>query len=354
MKSPRLVSVDALRGLTVAAMLVVNDAGDWSHVHPWLEHAAWHGITPPDFIFPMFLVIVGVSIALGLAPAVERGADTALLTRKVLARGARIVLLGLALQAIEWWWVSPDRPLRYMGVLQRIGVCYAAVGLVALHLRTARAQWTLVGVLLAGYGALLAAGGSLEPWTNLADRVDTRLLSAHAWQVQGDRSHDPEGVLSTLPSVASALLGLRLGTWLRQGGRGRLVAAGAALLLCGIAWSLWQPLNKQLWTPSFALLTAGASALLLALAHEGIDRRGWPPLGRSLGINAISAYALGWVAICALAGTRVLQPLYAAVFATPLSGWAPWVPSAVFALAFTAVIWMLMRVFERRGWIVTI
>jgi predicted acyltransferase len=354
--SPRLASVDALRGLTVAAMLVVNDAGDWSHVHPWLEHAAWNGIAPPDLIFPMFLFIMGVSVALALVPRVEAGGNRGMLLRAVLARALRIVLLGLALQWAAWVSMEPGRSFRVMGVLQRIGLCYAALGLMAIGVRSARVQWAVFAALLIGYAAMLA-GGPLDPGLNLADRIDTAVLGRHAYQVglPDGASHDPEGLLSTLPSIATALLGLRAGAWLRVGRTRRLAVGGLAAFALGSAWSLQLPLNKNLWTPSFVLWTGGVSMLALALAHELVDRRGWPALGRTLGVNAITAYALGWLAICALAGSGALGPLYTALFAAPLAGHCPpWVASAAFALAFTAVIWAVMRGFEARGWRITI
>jgi len=173
--APRYASVDALRGLTVAAMLLVNNPGDWGHVYAPLEHATWNGFTPTDLIFPMFLFIVGVSIALALMPRVERGDDTRVLTKTVLVRGARILGLGLLLHLIALF--AFDVPhYRVPGVLQRIGLCFAMAGVLALHTKP-RTQWLMSGALLAGYGALLAAGGTMEPFVNIASRIDTRCLA---------------------------------------------------------------------------------------------------------------------------------------------------------------------------------
>lgn len=352
----RLDSVDALRGLTVAAMLVVNDAGDWHHVHRWLEHAEWHGVTPPDYVFPFFLFIVGVSIALALLPQLERGADRALLQRKVLWRALRLVLLGLALEAVGQLAFHPSRGFRPFGVLQRIGLCYGAVGVLALHLRSARVQWACIAGLLLGYWALLALGGPLALWDNLHDRLDAVLLGRHAYMFDAatGRAHDPEGPLGTLPAIATTLLGLRAGHWLRARDLRTLLRAGLAMAALGALWSVVLPLNKNLWTSSFVLWMAGWATLLLLAAHWLVDRRGWPALGRSLGVNAITAYAASWVAICVLVGSGAMKPLYAALFARPLAGFEPWVPSAAFALAFTAVFWALMRVFYLRGWRITV
>jgi predicted acyltransferase len=360
----RMGSVDALRGLTVAAMLLVNDAGDWSHVYPWLEHAEWHGCTPADFIFPFFLLIVGVSVNLALGPRLGDGpaldatarAWRGAVARGVLLRGARIVLLGLALHLVATLLLH-DRSFRLFGVLQRTGICFAAAGLLAVHVRDARAHWAALIAILLGYWALLAAGGSLQPDQNLADRIDSALLGHLAYQYDAGtgRAHDPEGILATLPALATVILGMRAGAWLRAGEQRKLVLAGVLAVLAGGGWSLLLPLNKQLWTSSFVLWTGGFGMLAIALAHRLIDLRGWPALGRSLGVNAIAAYAGSWVATCAIEGSGIMQPLYDTVFARPLTPYTgPFIPSLLFAAAFTAIFWLLMRGFARRGWLITI
>src|SRR5690606_21445501 len=176
----RLASVDALRGLTVAAMLLVNNPGDWGHVYAPLLHADWHGCTPTDLVFPFFLFVVGVSIALGIVPRVEAGADPGGLQRGVVVRALKIIAIGLLLHALSMWLL--DRPVfRIMGVLQRIGLCFLVAALLALHVRP-RLQWLLIGIILLGYWALLATGGSYAPGENLANRFDTALLGRHQYR----------------------------------------------------------------------------------------------------------------------------------------------------------------------------
>ena len=352
----RINAIDAVRGLTVAAMLLVNDAGDWSHIYPCLEHAEWHGCTPADFIFPVFMLIVGVSISLAMGRQLEAGAATAPLARAVLLRGARIVLLGVALNLVSMLLLD-GHGFRLLGVLQRTGICFAAAGLLAIYVRGARAQWAALGALLLGYWALLLAGGSLDPALNLADRIDTALLGKLSYQYDAATglAHEPEGLLSTLPSLGTVILGLRAGEWLRRGRTGSLAVAGAAAMLLGGLWSLALPLNKQLWTSSFVLWTGGFGMLAIALAHRLIDVRGWPAFGRAMGINAIAVYAGAWVATCLLSYSGVLGPLYEHVFRAPL---APLIgqegASAAFAAAFTAVFWLAAAYAGRRGWRVTI
>ena len=145
----RFTSVDALRGITVAAMLLVNNPGDWGHVYWPLLHAQWHGITPTDLVFPFFLFIVGVSIALGIVPRVEAGADPAVLRRSICMRAAKIIGLGLVLHLLAFW-LMDKAWFRPWGVLQRIGFCFAVAGLFALYVRP-RAQWIFIAVVLLGF-----------------------------------------------------------------------------------------------------------------------------------------------------------------------------------------------------------
>jgi predicted acyltransferase len=343
----RSAAVDSFRGLTVAAMLLVNDAGDWGHVYAPLRHADWHGCTLADLVFPFFLFIVGVSIALSIGPRVEAGMDAASLRRSVLNRALRIILLGLVLHAVLHWLVGTSS-FRPLGVLQRIGICYAVVGLLAIDTK-ARSQWVVVAVLLLGYWSLLIVGGPLTKDGNLASRVDTWVLGRFAYQYDTARGvgHEPEGLLSTLPAVATTLLGLRAGDWLRHRQLRHLLLASVAALILGGLWSLLFPLNKQLWTSSYAVWTAGLAMVALWLAHVLVDHNGWPPLGRSFGVNAITAYAGSWLMLCVLVGMGWKRQLYEHGFAwmTPITG--PYVPSLAFALVIVALWWLVALGLDR-------
>lgn len=347
----RYASVDALRGLTVAAMLLVNDAGDWGHVYAALEHAPWHGCRPADFIFPLFLFIVGVSIQLALVPRRDAGIDAGELARVALVRAARIVALGLALHLAATLLID-GRAFRLFGVLQRIGLCFAAAGVVALYLRP-RTQWLVIGALLAGYAALLGLGGGFDERTNLAARIDTAVLGRLAYQFDPATGYafDPEGILSTLGTLATTLVGVRAGAWLRAGRVDLLIRGGLAAMALGLAWSFVLPLNKALWTPSYVAWTGGFALFALALAHLLVDRRGWPPIGRAFGVNAIGAYAGAWLTVCTLAWLGLDRWLYRTLFADPMTPlFGPYVPSAAWAVAFTALWWSLAAWADRRRW----
>lgn len=347
----RFTSVDTLRGITVAAMLLVNNPGDWSHVYWPLLHAEWHSITPTDLIFPFFLFIVGVSIALGIVPRVEAGADPAVLRRTIWIRAAKIIGLGLLLHLLAFWLLDKTW-FRPWGVLQRIGLCFAAAGMFALYARP-RAQWIFIAFVLLGYWVLLAASGSYAPLENLASHVDTALLGPMAYQfdlVTG-RGHEPEGLLSTLPAIATTLLGLRAGEWLRRKQLRRLLLVGVASLAIGLLWTPVFPFNKNLWTSSYVLFTGGCAMLALALCHVLIDRYRWPAWGRSFGVNAIAAYAGSAAMVLLFAGLGWWDPIYRTGFAnwmTPIFG--PYLPSLAFALSFVLFWWLVVRWMDQRRW----
>lgn len=344
----RLASVDALRGLTVAAMLLVNDPGDWGHVYWPLDHAEWNGCTPTDLIFPFFLFIVGVSIALAFGPRLERGDARAPLLRSAMGRALRIVLLGLAINLLAAW-LLPGREMRWPGVLQRIGVCFAVTAALAIY-TPRRAWWAVLAALLAGYAVLLHVGG-IAKWDSLVDRVDGAVFGHYVWDRNAatGQVHDPEGLLSTLPAIASTLLGLCAGAWLRAGARQALLLVGVALLAAGWLGSAVLPFNKNLWTPTFVLWTSGWATLALLACHALIDDRGWPALGRRFGVNAIAAYAgseLMQVLLPASGLQAVLYDRGLGAWITPLAG--PYVASLVWAIVFVAFWWAIVWAMDRR------
>lgn len=353
--TPRLASVDVLRGWAVAAMLLVNYPGDWAHVHPLLRHSEWNGCTPTDLIFPTFLFLVGVSIALAMAEAPAAGAARRERLGKAWRRALRLVLLGLALHAVAMWAYQQPQ-FRPWGVLQRIGLCFGVAASAHLHLR-ARGQWIAIVLILASYAGVLAITGGTAPWDNIVSRIDAWMLGAHAYRFDAasGRGHDPEGLLSTLPAIATTLLGLRAGAWLRAGAASRLIVAGLVALAVGWAWSFVLPWNKNLWTPSFVAWSAGWAMLLLALCHRLFDQWRWPPLGRSLGTNAIVAYAGSWVMACVFERLGLFADLYRGVVHPLLApAFGDKAASLGFATAFVAFWWLAAWAVQRTGWRVTI
>ncbi|HJV71385.1 acyltransferase family protein [Ideonella sp.] len=327
----RFVSVDAMRGITVGAMIFVNDPGDWSHVFGPFGHASWHGCTPTDLIFPTFLFIVGVSLALAGGPRLETGGDVAALQRAWWWRSLRIVLLGWALAAVAVLSLPNSSvdpvPWRPLGVLPRIGICFGLVGWLYLH-SAARTRWLVYAMLLASYGALLSWWGDLTRDHSLPSRVDARVLGAFAYHYNPATGlgYDPEGLLSTLGALSNTVLGALCGDWLRRRALRPIVIAGAVLVAAGLLLNrVWMPMNKALWTPPFALFSGGFSALALVLVHTLVERWHVPPYGRRFGVNAITAYAGSILMVCLLDGTPLHRWLYDHAFdpLIPLLGAKP-------------------------------
>jgi len=312
----RVVSLDVFRGATIAAMILVNDPGSWSHIYPPLEHADWNGWTPTDLIFPFFLFIVGVSLTLSFAARIARGLTRGALAIHVVRRSALIFAIGLFLNGFPEFDFSS---IRFMGVLQRIALCYLVAGLLYLATfhkesageRPARARANLrvtaavTIALLVGYWALMTfvpvpgyGAGRLGKDDNLGAYVDRTLMGGHLWAESV--TWDPEGFLSTLPAIASLLIGILAGEWLRSDRPVRrkvigLAAAGFALLVAGRLLHPYFPINKNLWTSSFVLFTGGFAMLALAACYWVVDVRGWRAWTAPFlvfGMNAILAYAL--------------------------------------------------------------
>jgi len=343
----RMGSIDALRGLTVAAMLMVNNPGDWGHVYAPLLHADWHGFTPTDLIFPLFLFIAGVSMAFSLAPRAVDAAARPLLARTLLKRALRILLAGALLHVLAWWLFELPA-YRLWGVLQRIAVCVAVVGLLAIHTR-ARTQWAVLGGLLLGYTALLLGADTLAPWLNPVSRVDTALFAPFLYKYDAVTrlGHDPEGLLSTAGALATTLLGLIAGRWLRAGRGGALGGVALMLLGAGLLLAPLLPFNKNLWTPSYVLLTGGLSIAALLLAHLLVDRWHWPALGRRFGVNAIAAYLGSSVMALVLVASGAWAACYSLLLrALPA---APALASLLCAVGFVACWWGVAWVLDRRG-----
>lgn len=307
---PRLESLDALRGLAVAGMILVNQPGDPNQVLGWLGHSEWHGLSPADVVFPLFVLVVGASGAISMrryregAPDVGGGPGAGATPRpwrKVVVRAARMVALGYALNVVLALPYFDPLHTRIPGVLQRIGLCYLGCAVVVLGVGE-RAQLGVAVALLAGYGLALrfvhvpgvGAGVLDDPALTLPAYVDRWLFGDRLWQ----GSWDPEGLLSTVPALASALLGSVAGGALIGArdteARIRVLKVGAAATLAlGTGVALLQPINKNLWTPAFALVCAGLSLVLWAaclVIVEVKDGSRWVRPLVFLGANPLLAY----------------------------------------------------------------
>ena len=373
----RLFSLDVLRGLTIAFMIMVNNNGGraaWAAMH----HAEWNGLTPTDLVFPTFLFVVGVSIVFAYEARLAKGATRAELTRHTAQRAGVLIVLGIIVNSFPTFELVH---MRFYGVLQRIAVCYLIVGLFYLW---DRRVWTKIVTLVAalvGYWILMrwvpvpGAGipgqdiPLLDKGQNLVSWLDRQLMPSHLYEdFTTHNLCDPEGLLSDLPALGTALLGLLTALWLRTERSFKTKAAGlvvgsAACLALGYTWSIWFPLNKKLWTSSFVLTAAGWSLLVFALSFYAVEVKGWGKEGwtrgvtwpwKILGSNAIAAYMIselipGLVGLVSwdegemkMNGLRWLRVhFFQAVI--PDRGWAAFAYSFSFLAVCFVPVWIMYR-----------
>jgi len=363
------MSLDLFRGITIAAMILVNNPGDGSSSYWPLEHAHWNGWTPTDLVFPFFVFIVGVAMAFSFSSRLRRGDSRPHLFKHVLWRGLALFAIGVVLHGF------PDHfnsHLRIYGVLQRIAICYVITAILelwtdwrtqlAVALACLLGYWILMRfVPVPGFGIPTHDIPLLDPDRNIVAWLDRKLLMGHLYE----KTRDPEGVLSTIPAVASCLAGLLTGKWLRTARSAKvkvlaMVAVGVCAIIAGRTWHLWFPINKKRWTSSFVLFTTGLALVFLTLFYWLVDikqyRAGWTKPILVFGKNAIAAYCFA-EALSATAdsvrihtanfGTMNLQDyVYARVFAPLLN---PANASLLYAIVYVGLCWVAMALLYRKG-----
>ncbi len=355
----RLVSLDVFRGITIAGMVLVNNPGTWEHIYWPLQHASWHGWTPTDLVFPFFLFIVGIAIPLAFGNRLERGGSKRDLYVKIIKRTLIIFAIGLFLNGFPYFGLAE---YRIPGVLQRIAVCYFFASIIFLNtkLRTQIAitigllllYWLMVKFIPApGYAA-----GDLTKEGSLPSYVDRVVFGKHVWTQAA--VYDPEGLLSTVPALATALIGVLTGQWLRtektryEKAAGMFVA-GAVCVALGWAWNSFFPINKALWTSSYVLFTGGLALQFLAFCYWLIDIKGYRRWARPFdvfGLNAIALYVGAGLMASLLGEIKVGQTsLGSWIYQNLFASWAsPVNASLAFAIAFVLVWLGLMWILYSR------
>lgn len=344
-------------------MILVNNPGSWGHIYAQLDHAEWNGWTFTDLIFPFFLFITGVSMVLAFSR--REGRPRRELYLKIFRRALILFALGLFLNGFPSYDLST---IRVMGVLQRIAVCYLAASIAFLELGTGVLAFLSVGLCLI-YWALMSwyptpgiGPGMWEKGRNFAAYVDQMVLGKHVWAA--GKTWDPEGVVSTLPAIANTIFGIFAGLWL-SGARSRevklrgLLGAGAAGLLAGWLWGLILPINKNLWTPSYAVFMSGFASVVLGVFYWAIEIRGrkaWAYPFVVYGSNAITVFVFSglvarllnlWkVTLPSGKATAVKNWIYLTFFASWLS---PLNASLAFALVFIAFTYAAMWALYKKG-----
>lgn len=356
----RNLSVDVLRGLTLALMIVVNTPGSWGAQYAPLVHAAWHGYTLTDLVFPSFLFVVGCALRLSMNKLA--GMDDARFLRTVVKRGLLIFLCGFLLYWFPFFTADGDfirfESVRVMGVLQRIGLCYLLAALVVRY-SGVRGALAASAALLFGYWWLLWQFGDYSLAGNAVRSLDLAVLGA-AHMYSGDGiPFDPEGILSTLPAVVNVLGGYLAVAWLGQQGRslrtvGLMLLAGAACVLLAHGWDAAFPINKKLWTSSYVVASIGWNLVLLAALVWAIDMRGLragTDFFDVFGKNTLFIYMLSTVGVVALVRLRVGEmSLYAWLYERALLPWTdPTLASFLFALGYMLACWVVAYAMDRRG-----
>jgi predicted acyltransferase len=367
----RLLSLDVVRGFTMAFMIMVNNnggRGSWG----FMNHAAWNGLTATDLVFPTFVFVMGISVVFAIEGRLAGGATRGQLVRHAVQRAVILCLLGIVVNSFPFF--EPDH-MRFYGVLQRIAVCYLAVSL--FYLWNSRA-WPIAAALvvaLVGYWVLLrwvpvpGAGvpGRDVPFMdvrqNLVSWIDRQLFPYHLYRDVPDHNlRDPEGLLSDLPAIGTTLLGVLTGVWLRTrrsipAKAGGLAGAAFCSMALGYLWALWFPLNKNMWTSSYVLVAGGYSLALVTLAFWAVEQKGWRTgwtwIGLVFGSNAIVAYMFSELLpgvlynVHFISGgkrTDVINFVFNHVFAhIPGPGWAAFAYSVSFTAVCFVPVWMLYR-----------
>jgi predicted acyltransferase len=368
----RLLSLDVVRGVTIAFMIMVNNNGGPGSWH-FMNHAVWNGLTPTDLVFPTFVFVVGVSVVLAFEARLARGATRAQLAVHTVQRAAILILCGIVVNSFPFFALAH---MRFYGVLQRIAICYLIVGL--FYLLDSRASTKVAALVgcLAGYWILVrwvpipgvGLPGRDVPFMdmtqNLVSWIDRHLFPYHLYLYPPDHNvRDPEGLLSDLPAVGTALMGVLAGMWLRSQKSIRAKTSGLAAacftsLVLGYLWSLEFPLNKNMWTSSFVLVAGGYSLMLLTVCFWAVEQRGWRKgwtfVWLVFGSNAIAVYmfsellpgVLDHVTIPAGPGSRTSLNtwLFRSVFAhIPDPHWAAFAYSVTFTAFCFLAGWVLYR-----------
>lgn len=371
----RLVSLDVFRGATMAAMLLVNNPGDWGHLYRQLDHAAWNGWTFTDLIFPFFLWIVGVAIPLSMGRRLENGESRQKALMRIFRRSIILFAVGVALNGFPHYDFSV---IRISGVLQRIAVCYFFAGLIFLNTGV-RGQAAAVVCLLTGYWLLMAlmpvpgwGHGLLTEHGNFSEYIDSLVLKGHMWRET--KTYDPEGIVSTIPAIATVLFGILAGHLLRSriGPAEKtawLFVAGSFLLFAGEVMNHWLPINKKLWTSSYSVFMAGMATDIFAVCYWLVDVRGHRTCAKPFaiyGMNAITVFVLtgllGRISTLIPAGSENGHPIVLKTWlfdhlkgvfeslAGPLA--TPKNSSLVYALGYVALMYFVAWAMYRRKWFV--
>ena len=390
-KSPRLLSLDVLRGATIATMILVNDPGDWDHIYPPLEHSKWNGCTPTDLVFPFFLFMSGVSVVFAMETRKANKEDHGKLIWHTFKRTVTLLIISyiipflfiildhviagnFSIMSLLQEWKVTLLNLRIPGVLPRIAVVYFICTLLYLKTSAKTRVWLFVAALVVYYILMCfipvpgVGYANLNPETNLGAWVDRMVFGTqHLWN--SSRTWDPEGLLGTIPAIGTGLFGIRVGSWLRNKDHDTstkmawMFIYGVGAIILAIIWDFFFPINKQLWTSTFVLYTGGLATIILAMLYWLIDVQDYKratPFFVAFGMNSITAYILAGVVPALIGRVKVnlhghkidiFNYVYHTVF---VPNFSPVNASLGGAILVVLIIWVIMWVLYKRNIIIKV
>lgn len=363
----RYLALDVLRGLTIAFMIIVNTAGDWSNLFAPLGHASWHGFTPTDLVFPTFLFVVGNAMSFSMKKLQQMsGAE---FFKKVGKRTVLIFLIGWLLNAFPFYDISDSGALsfidltevRLFGVLQRIALCYF-FGAIVLYYGGIKGAWIFSAIALLGYWAIMYFFGEAgDPYSltgNAAIKLDLALIGPERMYGGEGIPFDPEGILSTLPGIVNVIAGYLAGKTIQKLGNTieavkKLLLIGLVLIILSYAWDLLFPINKKIWTSSYVLLTSGIDLFILALLVAVIEIKnwkGWTYFFEVFGRNPLILYVLAGLVVTLLSMIPVGDTtLKGFIYANFYKNWlSPKLASFLFAFSYMLLIWLIGLWMDRK------
>lgn len=360
MTKQRFPALDIMRGLTLALMILVNNPGSWSFVYAPLEHADWNGFTPTDFIFPFFLFMVGAALFFSQRSLMQPHITAAARHTKIIRRTLLLFAVGLFLNIFPF--LTPIGEIRILGVLQRIALAYGIAAFIVLYAGM-KTRWLISAIILLGYWLLLQL--SDQPYSlehSLVRQIDLAVLGAgHLWHGKGI-PFDPEGLLSTLPSVVNVLLGFEVARILSTSNEGfsaqkKLALLSVSLIVIALLWNIVFPINKSLWTSPFVLLTSGVgiAVLLLLVALEKTPAKVVLNLCIPFGKNPLFIYVLSFMWATVLYTVKIGDvSIYELSFQQLNHFLDPYIASLAYALIQVFIFWCVAKWMDKKGIVISL
>lgn len=362
----RYLSLDVLRGLTVALMIVVNTPGDWSHIYAPLKHSDWHGFTPTDWVFPTFLFVVGNALSFSLKKMGQMSSSQFL--PKVFKRTVIIFLIGLFLNGFPFFHYEGDKivfnsllDIRLWGVLQRIAVCYCLASLMVFYFKKSTVIISSIAILFGYWAILYFFGDQPKPYSlegNAVGKVDLAYLSPKNIYKYYPVPFDPLGLLSTLPAIVNVIAGYFTGIFIQKNGNNfssvwKLIVTGVAVVLGSLLWNVYFPINKPLWTSTYVLCSIGYDLIiigLLMLLIEIWQMKRWAYFFEVFGRNPLFIYVLAWLVISAMGVIRIGgKSLKGIVYKAGFADWlTPINASLWFAIVYMLIMWLIGVALDKR------